>query len=82
MFLRLAPFLVVALSTGNSHVKLLSKRCTGIISSLSDVAKAVTCTTVNIKGFTVSKGTYLVLRQDRDDPRFPQVLNATFLLHN
>ncbi|KAG8984166.1 hypothetical protein FRB90_005501, partial [Tulasnella sp. 427] len=33
-----------------------SKRCTGTISSLSDVAAAVKCTTININSFTVTAG--------------------------
>jgi polygalacturonase len=33
-----------------------ARACTGTISSLSDVAAAVTCTTINVNGFTVTAG--------------------------
>ncbi|KAG8876794.1 hypothetical protein FRB97_003917 [Tulasnella sp. 331] len=35
----------------------VGKRCTGTISSLSDVAAAIECTTININSFTVTAGT-------------------------
>lgn len=34
----------------------VGKRCTGSISSLSDVSAAVACTTININSFTVDAG--------------------------
>ncbi|KAF8508712.1 endo-polygalacturonase PG1 [Hysterangium stoloniferum] len=59
MFLRLAPFFLVAhASTRRAHIALVRRstsECTGTISSLSDVANAVKCKAINIKGFTVSK---------------------------
>ncbi|KAG8938819.1 hypothetical protein FRC00_014426, partial [Tulasnella sp. 408] len=33
-----------------------SKRCTGTISSLDDVAAAIKCTTININSFTTTPG--------------------------
>ncbi|KAF8586952.1 glycoside hydrolase family 28 protein [Ramaria rubella] len=44
----IAPFLVAARPPPSE----LAKRCTGTISSLSDVSAAVECTTVNINAFT------------------------------
>lgn len=38
-----------------------SQACTGTINSLSDVASAVKCTTVNLNGFTVPGGSGLSL---------------------
>ncbi|KIJ28307.1 glycoside hydrolase family 28 protein [Sphaerobolus stellatus SS14] len=36
----------------------IQKRCTGTISSISDVTSAVKCTTININAFTVSRQTF------------------------
>lgn len=39
-----------------SSAERIGKRCTGTISSLSDVAAAIKCTTININSFTVPAG--------------------------
>lgn len=39
----------------------IGKRCTGTISSLSDVAAAVECTTITINAFTVPAGQQFLL---------------------
>ncbi|KIO31155.1 carbohydrate-binding module family 1 protein [Tulasnella calospora MUT 4182] len=42
--------------TASASAERVGKRCTGTISSLSDVAAAVECTTININSFTVTAG--------------------------
>ncbi|KAG9051248.1 hypothetical protein FS837_010535 [Tulasnella sp. UAMH 9824] len=48
-----ATFLALTASATPSHE---SKRCTGTISSLNDVAAAIKCTTININSFTATPG--------------------------
>ena len=75
MFFALSTFtlLILALFSraspvhdGDTNTPRIGKRCTGTISSLSDIAAAEYCSTININAFMVPAGQALILSELSD----------------